>query len=119
MNPTTGLTRQDFACKCGCGGATVDYELAGILRDLEYQFGDLIVTSGYRCEKHNKSVGGVTGSMHTQGRAADIQSVAVEANVVQEYLLEKYPDKYGIGRYNTFTHIDSRSIKGRWDKRSR
>lgn len=34
--------------------------------------GPITVTSGYRCPELNKAVGGVSTSMHTQGRAADI-----------------------------------------------
>ncbi|EFN9136236.1 serine/threonine protein kinase, partial [Escherichia coli] len=26
----------------------------------------------------------------------------------------KYPNQYGLGKYKTFTHIDSRSKKSRW-----
>lgn len=32
----------------------------------------IIITSGYRCEKLNKAVGGVANSWHTKGNAADI-----------------------------------------------
>lgn len=32
----------------------------------------IIITSGYRCEKLNKAVGGVSNSWHQQGNAADI-----------------------------------------------
>ena len=27
---------------------------------------------------------------------------------------DKYPDKYGIGMYSSFTHIDTRRTKARW-----
>jgi len=33
----------------------------------------IIVSSGYRCEKLNKAVGGVTSSVHMRGWAADLQ----------------------------------------------
>lgn len=36
----------------------------------------IIVTSGYRCEKLNKAVGGAASSQHVKGEAADIRSVA-------------------------------------------
>lgn len=39
----------------------------------------IIITSGYRCEKLNKAVGGVTNSWHQQGNAADIH-IADEEN---------------------------------------
>ena len=32
----------------------------------------IIITSGYRCVKLNKAVGGVANSWHTKGNAADI-----------------------------------------------
>lgn len=36
----------------------------------------IVVTSGYRCEKLNKAVGGVKTSQHVKGQAADIRSVS-------------------------------------------
>lgn len=36
----------------------------------------IIVTSGYRCEKLNKAVGGAPTSQHRYGQAADIRSVS-------------------------------------------
>lgn len=39
----------------------------------------IIITSGYRCEKLNKAVGGVSNSWHKQGNAADIH-IANEEN---------------------------------------
>lgn len=39
----------------------------------------IIITSGYRCEKLNKAVGGVSNSWHQQGNAADIH-IADEEN---------------------------------------
>lgn len=56
----------------------------GILRNLQYGVNmvldplrrihqkPIIITSGYRCEKLNKAVGGVPNSWHTKGNAADI-----------------------------------------------
>lgn len=35
----------------------------------------IIVTSGYRCEKLNRDVGGAASSQHVKGEAADIRSV--------------------------------------------
>ena len=32
----------------------------------------IVVNSGYRCPKHNKTVGGVSSSQHLRGEAADI-----------------------------------------------
>jgi len=106
--------RDEFKCFC-CNFATVDVELIEVLEDVRERFRNpVIINSGSRCESHNKSVGGSSNSKHTQGIAADIVVKDVEADMVQRYLINKYPDKYGIGVYLEFTHIDIRSDKARW-----
>lgn len=52
-------------------------ELAQLLEKIRTIYGKpMIVTSGYRCEKLNKAVGGAKGSQHRLGQAADIRSVS-------------------------------------------
>ena len=47
-----------------------------VLDPLREKYGKPIkVHSGYRCSKHNLAVGGVTGSQHMKGEAADISPV--------------------------------------------
>ena len=47
--------------------------VANVLDSLREAYGKPIyVNSGYRCEKHNKAVGGVPKSQHMRGEAADI-----------------------------------------------
>lgn len=47
--------------------------VAAVLDPLREKYGKpIIVTSGYRCAALNKCVGGVTGSQHRKGEAADI-----------------------------------------------
>lgn len=47
--------------------------VAAVLDPLRERYGKpIIVTSGYRCAALNKCVGGVTGSQHRKGEAADI-----------------------------------------------
>ena len=48
-----------------------------ILEPLRVHYGrPIIITSGYRCEKLNKAVGGSKTSQHCLGMAADIRSVS-------------------------------------------
>lgn len=48
-----------------------------ILQPIRDKFGEpLIVTSGFRCEKLNKAVGGSKTSQHCKGEAADIHTVS-------------------------------------------
>ena len=110
--------REEFACKCGCGFDTVDYELAEVLDDVRRHFDSPVrINSGCRCISHNHRVGGSSHSTHVDGRAADFIVSGIHEDEVADYLETKYPDKYGIGRYNGRTHIDTRSGKARWDMR--
>lgn len=107
--------RAEFACKCGCGDAQINLALLPVLNDVREHFGvPVIVNSGKRCEKHNKAVGGAKFSKHVLGDAADIVVKGVDPSEVHAYLIKKYPDKFGIGKYNNFTHIDVRKGKSRW-----
>ena len=110
--------RQEFECKCGCGFDTVDYELVRVLDDVRAYFGKPItINSGARCISHNHTVGGSSHSTHVTGRAADIVVKDIHADIVADYLENKYQYTYGIGRYNGRTHIDTREQKARWDQR--
>jgi uncharacterized protein YcbK (DUF882 family) len=61
-------------------------------------------------------VGGEPKSQHMLGRAADVIVVGHTPQEVQDYLTTQYPHRYGIGRYDTFTHIDTRSNgPARWN----
>ncbi len=44
-----------------------------VLEPLRRRFGVIRITSGYRCERLNRAVGGVPHSQHLYGEAADIQ----------------------------------------------
>ena len=108
--------RSEFACRCGCGTSTVDAELLQVVTDVREHFGiPVIVNSGHRCAKHNANVGGAKNSVHMTGKAADIRVKGLAPSQVAFYLEQKYPNKYGIGRYANFTHIDVRDGKARWN----
>ncbi len=109
------FNRREFQCHCGCGFNTVDVELITVLEDIRSHFKQPVtINSGVRCKNHNELIGGKPSSQHLLGRAADIIINDTPPRVVQFYLLEKYPDQYGIGSYSAFTHIDTRSKKARW-----
>ncbi len=94
----------------------MDFELLEVLDDLREHLGAPVrVTSGFRCKDHNRAVGGSSRSQHLFGRAADVQCDSHSPYFVQEYLCQKYPNRLGIGRYSTFTHVDTRKNRARWD----
>lgn len=110
----------EFACqgKGCCSSVLIDEDLVKYLQDIRDHFGaPVTITSGYRCEKHNKAVGGATGSRHTKGQAADIMVKGAKPATVAAYA-ESIGIK-GIGLYETtrdgyFVHIDTRSKKSFW-----
>ena len=110
----------EFACqgKGCCSSVLIDDDLVEYLQQIrDYFDSPVTITSGYRCEKHNKAVGGATGSRHTKGQAADIMVKGTKPAVVAAYA-ESIGVK-GIGLYETtrdgyFVHIDTRSKKSFW-----
>jgi uncharacterized protein YcbK (DUF882 family) len=107
--------RSEFECRCGCGFCAVDAELLKVLEDVREHFRQPTkITSGCRCPKHNSNVGGAAKSKHVVGTAADIQVKDTNSSEVYAYLDNKYPNSYGIGKANSFTHIDIRPNKTRW-----
>jgi len=110
--------RWEFACRCGCGLDTVDAELIAVLEDLRacLRGRPITITSGCRCLVHNLQEGGSPDSEHTRGKAADIRIDGVPASTVADCLEDKYPGRYGIGRYDWGTHIDVREGCARWNK---
>ncbi len=112
---TVNFSRKEFACKCGCGFDGISLELVAVLQELREHFDlPIVINSACRCEKHNERVGGAKGSKHKEGIAADVVVRGKSPKEVYAYLVNKYEDKYGIGRYNTFTHVDVRVGMARW-----
>ena len=106
---------KEFACKDGTDIVPIDMELVNVLQEARDHFAaPITINSAYRSRAHNKAVGGVDGSQHMRGTAADIQIKGVAPEKVYAYFDEKYPNTYGVGKYPTFTHIDVRSARARW-----
>lgn len=122
------FSRSEFQCKCRkCGFNTVDAELInGPLAFLRTDNVRVTILSGCRCRDHNEVVQleanpeyvpYSSDSAHMDGKAADIiverqqgrKWVSVPPREVADKLEQKYPNKYGIGRYTWGTHIDVKS----------
>jgi uncharacterized protein YcbK (DUF882 family) len=59
-------------------------------------------------------VGGAPNSRHRHADAADIVVSQVPPSNVADYLESKDPGRWGLGRYSSFTHIDTRGYSARW-----
>lgn len=78
--------KNEFTCKCGCGMNNISIELVKVLEEIRNHFGQpCTVTSGCRCATHNKRVGGVQGSRHVVGKAADIYVKGVSSSILLAY----------------------------------
>ena len=109
MKLSVHFARREFACACGCGFDTIDAATLEILEAVRRHFGrPVIVTSAARCREHNASVGGAPQSQHLYGRAADIKVQDHPAMAVADFIEETFPHA-SIGRYLTFTHVDTRT----------
>lgn len=109
----------EFACHCGCGFGTRLGDVAGALVDLleairAHFEAPVTVVSGCRCAAHNARVGGAKISQHRYGKAADIKVQGVPPRIVADFVSERYPKTFGVGRYGTWTHVDVRRAPARW-----
>ena len=74
----------------------------------------MIITSGYRCPKLNKLVGGVNNSQHQEGKAVDFRVPNASINSVIEFI-RKSGIEYDqlINEYNQWIHISYNHGKNR------
>lgn len=116
------FSAREFRCglgrPCSCPTTLIDDQLVVYLQMIRDHFGATItITSGYRCESYNRSIGGAVGSRHSRGQACDIVVAGVAPRKVAAYA-ESIGVK-GIGLYETlkdgyFVHIDTRTTKSFW-----
>lgn len=109
---------REFACKDGSDPIFIDDELVTVLQQIRDHFGKAVtIISAFRTANYNasKKVGGAKYSQHLYGKAADIKVSGVAASVVADFAETLLPSTGGIGRYSTFTHVDVRKVKSRWN----
>lgn len=111
-----------FTCPC-CKKGGLSIPLLIVLEVIKAHFEGRTVhiTSGARCEKHNKTVGGSLRSEHLiteENPLSDAADVCVDGVSTQElYLFLKslpYANLLGIGKYKGRVHIDTRGYAARW-----
>lgn len=111
---------EEFASKDGAKSPypnVVQESLLELLDTIRESYGaPIVVTSGYRSEAHNRAVGGVKNSYHTQGLAADLIPLKKDSWRLKELqgICDKLNQNGGVGFYNTFVHVDTRGTKARW-----
>jgi uncharacterized protein YcbK (DUF882 family) len=115
MKISKNFKRKEFECRCGCGFDTVDVDLVRVLQEVRDHFNNrVLVVSGARCAKHNERVEGASMSQHVCAKASDVSVEGYCPQDVYEHLDKLYPDRYGLGLYSTFVHVDVRANRARW-----
>ena len=130
---TKNFNIDEFKCKgnlkgCSCEMPDEVYkniqELAKNLQIIRDELQEPIkINSAYRCENHNRKIGGSSKSQHVKGKAADIVvknlSPDEVANALDNLQQGGFIKSGGLGRYDTFTHIDIRGTEAIWDFRKK
>ena len=119
-NCNTALSKnfkvKEFACKDNSDPIFISPELVEVLQKIRDHFGKPVnINSAYRTVTHNKKEGGAVYSQHLYGTAADIKVSGVSPKKVAQYAETLLSGRGGIGIYSTFTHIDVREDKSRWN----
>jgi len=96
----------EFKCPC-CGEAKMQDSFLTLIDLARTTAGiPFVITSGYRCEKHNKEVKGKPNSAHLRGYAADIRCIdgATRFKLINALLKVGFKR---IGIADSFVHCDN------------
>ena len=105
----------EFSCHDGSDEIYIDSLLVDVLQKIREHFRQPVnINSAYRTPSYNLKVGGVSNSQHTKGTAADIVVKGISPKEVAQYAEFVLDEKGGIGLYDSFVHIDTRSARSRW-----
>lgn len=106
----------EYACRCGCGWEKRPEVLAELKKTalMDQKIRDHFnrpthITSGARCPKYNRKVGGARSSQHVLGTASDKVVEGVHPTEVA-FFAETLPEVGGLHAYLTkgFCHSDRR-----------
>lgn len=109
---TENFSWSEFECHCGCGDDYMDITFVNRLQRMREIYGKPIkINSGFRCEAHNKAIGGSKTSSHLKGLAVDIgYSGSTDRYELILAALEAGFNRIGIAE--DFIHIDMDRTKG-------
>lgn len=113
---TKHFNSKEFECKCDnsdCIEQKISKEMIEKLETCRQQFDQpVIITSGYRCEKHNKAIGGAPKSQHVLGKANDSRPKNLTTDTMDEWTKILASTFKAIGIATSFIHTDVREVEG-------
>ena len=127
MKLTNNFSKSEFDCKSGEDMPLEVLENVKLLAIQLQKIRDYVgkpirINSAYRNKAYNQAIGGVKTSQHILGKAADItidtftpdEVVSIIENMLTNEMLGGFYIG-GLGSYNSFTHVDIRDKKSRWN----
>jgi hypothetical protein len=123
------FTKWEMLCKCGCGRFDMAQSLIDSLETLRLALNEpILLTSGVRCPRHNKAVGGEERSWHLPRSQSDVSyilhqdelggithAVDISCRNLSPAQLLRATKKPGIaplfrgrGLYRSWVHVDTR-----------
>lgn len=109
------FSEPELACH-HCGKNECTQALVDALEELRAKVGrPILVNDAYRCKVHNEQVGGVPGSEHERGIAADIRVHGMTAAEL-DAIARTVPAFKGFGRADAqnYIHVDLRDTEAQW-----
>ena len=139
--PSAHLSWAELACRDAAGtpypdewrttrALTLAREFEAVRRSLADRVGrevPLQVRSAFRTRDYNRSIGGAPNSQHCEGRALDLAPMDADPRVLEALYQVVFGRARsvltirGVGRYDTFVHMDVRPTAdlALWDERSK
>lgn len=103
---------KEFRSRDGADKILIEDKLVTLLQKMRDKFGPISISSAYRTATYNKKVGGVSGSQHLYGLAADITFAKSSPAILEE--AAKYAQMIGFtgigldSKYQMYMHLDTR-----------
>ena len=91
------FTRDEFACKCGCGTNEIKDEAIDLAQEVRDEVGFAMpITSGYRCPNHPEERAKAKPGSHAKGLAFDVGVSGGKARQITKVLLSKSAGGVGV-----------------------
>jgi zinc D-Ala-D-Ala carboxypeptidase len=128
MRETKNFKRDEFRCKCGCGLLCISQVTVNMLQEargwkhrLFPEDASIRITSGCRCRKHNKAIGGVAKSSHVPKNEKDPTSLTYAVDIAYASQAEMIAlaislskagfTRFGVSIKNKYIHVDNDATK--------